>query len=245
MSVARSATALAAGLREYARTPVLLALLVGLPAYLLVVFGWVAPDTRVALSLPGGGTATAGVDAVYVALLAPMTAALVCAVAGLFATDTARDADGRLVVAGYRPRELLAARAGLVLVVALVVTDATLAATFLTPFSPAHLPLFVAATVAAGLCYGLLGVLAGLVVGRLTGVYLVLFGTLLDLFLLQNPLAEPTPLAALLPGYGPVRGAVAAGFGNGDPATLAPALAATLVAALLALGALSRSMTRP
>ena len=246
MSTARTATALWLGVRQHARTPVLLGLLVGLPAYMLVTFGLLVPDSPVPLSLPGGGSITASLAAVYVAMLTPMVAGLLAGIAGLFVMRATREADARLVIAGYRPREVLAARVGLLGVVGLVVTAVCVAATAVTPLAPAALPLFVAAALVAALLYGSLGVLAGLLFDRLAGVYLVLFGTMLDMFLFQNPLVEdPAAVAPYLPGYGPVRGAVAAAFAaSPDPWLLLPGLAYLAAVAAVALAAFYRS-TRP
>ena len=105
-------------------------------------------------------------------------------------------------------------------------------------------PLFVGiAVLLAALVYGLLGVLAGIVVDRLAGVYLALFGTMIDLFLVQNPLADPPGYAALLPGHAPVELAVDAGFSTGVAlATVGEGVAYLLVVGSVTALALSRTM---
>ncbi|WP_459193021.1 hypothetical protein [Halosimplex sp. J119] len=207
-------TALAAfvgGLREYARTPVLLALFVFLPAYLIGAFTRLVPSTTVPLDVPGAGTQTVAMTDVYAVFMVPLVGALVGALAGVFLMQTAREADARLVVAGARPASVVLARFGLLAVVGALVAAVSVA-TAATVFVPER-PLLVAlATLQAALVYGLLGVLAGLVVDRLAGVYLALFGTMLDVFLVQNPLADPPGYARLLPGHAPVELAVDAGF---------------------------------
>lgn len=246
MSDHRTATALRTGLREYRRMPVLWILLVGLPAYVLVGFGALIPDTTVLIDVPGGGRQAASMVDVYVTVFTPLVAGLVAGVAGLFLMRSTGDADGRLVVAGYRPREVILARVGLLVVVGAAVTAVSVAVATLAVVSPATLPGFVAATLLSALIWGLVGVLAGLVLGRLAGVYLILFGTTVDVFLVQNPLVTDRAwFAPLLPGYAPVRGAIDAGFSAGvDPGPYGVGLAVLGVLGALAVGAFSRS-TRP
>lgn len=212
---ARTRTAVVAGLREYARTPVLLGLLVVLPAYLIVVFGWVIPSTPVPIDLPDGGRTTVAMADAYAALAAPMVGALIGGIAGLFVMRASRDADGRLVIAGYHPREVVLARFALLAVAGVVVTGVAMVAVWLSvvPERPGWLAV---ATLSAALIYSMLGSLAGLVLRRVTGVYLLLFGPMLDLFLYQNPLAADTPwFATYLPGHFPVRLAIDAAFSSG------------------------------
>lgn len=199
------------GLREYARTPVLLALFVFLPAYLVGAFTRLVPASSAPLAVPGDGTQVVELAGVYAVVMVPLVGALVGALAGVFLMQTARASDARLVVAGARPASVLLARFGLLTVVGALVAAVSVAtaATLYVPERPLVLAL---ATLQAALVYGLLGVLAGLVVDRLAGVYLALFGTMLDLFLVQNPLADPPDYAALLPGHAPVELAVDAGF---------------------------------
>jgi hypothetical protein len=83
----------------------------------------------------------------------------------------------------------------------------------LTAFEPRHLGWYLLGTWLAALAYGMVGVLAGVLLDRLPGVYLVLFGSMVDLFVFQNPLATDTPDAAtLLPGHCPLGIAMAGGF---------------------------------
>jgi len=83
----------------------------------------------------------------------------------------------------------------------------------LTAFEPEHLGWFVVGTGLTALVYGMVGVLAGVLLARITGVYLILFGSMIDLFIFQNPLATDAPDAAqYLPGHYPLRVAMEAGF---------------------------------
>ncbi len=212
--MSRVGAAVLAGAREYRRTPVLLALLVFLPAYTVGLFAVVAPDAE-AVVHTGDGPVTVGLAEATPAFTAPMAAALVAGVAGLFLMRSAADTDRRLVVAGYRPWEVVAARAGLLVAVAGLATVVAVGVARVA-FVPASLAGFAAAGFLAALSYGLVGLLAGLVVGRLGGVYVVLFGAMLDLFVFQNPLATDAPAAArFLPGHYPVAMATDAAFGSG------------------------------
>jgi hypothetical protein len=240
--VTRVGAAALAGAREYARTPVLLALLVFLPAYVVLVFQSVVPEATVTLYL-GDTTARAGIDATLTAFMTPMAAALLAGVAGLFLMRSATAADGRLVVAGLRPHQVVLARLGLLAAVSAVATGAAVAAMWLT-FQPTRPLWFVAAALVAALTYGTLGVLAGTVFTRLAGVYLLLFGPMVDMFLYQNPLAPETPaVATALPGHFPLDVAMDAAFGGSpDPGSLALSLAYLGGAAALATAAFYRSL---
>lgn len=246
MSEYRTATALRMGLRTYRRMPLLWILLVGLPAYLLVGFAYLIPETTVVVEIPGDGTQSLSMVAVYVTTFAPLVAGLVGGIAGLFLMRATRDADSRLVLAGYRAREVVLARLGLLAAIGLLVSLVAVATATLTVISPANLLALFGATLLGAILWGLVGVLAGLVLDRLAGVYLVLFGTMVDMFLFQNPVvADRSTLAVFLPGYAPVRAAMDAGFSNSvDLATFGIGLAAAVVLGVLAIGAFYRS-TRP
>lgn len=242
MSRHRTLTALSMGLREYRRMPVLLALMAGLPAYMILVFGALIPETAVPVSVPGEGTQTLPLVDVYVAMFTPMVAGLVGAIAGLFLMRATREADSRLVIAGYRPREVLLARAGLLGVVGLFVTAIAVGAALTTSLQVAHLGWFVVATVFGALIYGLCGVLGGLVFDRLAGVYVVLFGSMIDMFVFQNPMvADRAAVAAYLPGHVPIELAIDAGFGTVETGTALAGLAAVAVLGLLTFGAFYRT----
>lgn len=216
----RVGTAVRLGARELRRTPLLLALLVGVPAYVIFVFTAVAPDGTAVVHV-GGETVRTTLPKAFPAFTTPMTAALLSGIAGLFLMETAAGGDSRLVVAGYRAREVVLARLGLLTAIAAVATGVSVAV-MLVSFEPERLGWFVAGSLLVALLYGMVGVLAGVLLDRLPGVYLVLFGSMLDLFVFQNPLATETPaIATALPGHYPIQLAMEAGFaGSVDPAPL-------------------------
>jgi hypothetical protein len=238
----RVRAALGVGGREYVRTPLLLALLVFLPAYFVAVLVRVVPDGSVPVELPSGSTTAPLADA-FAVTMAPMAAALVTGIAGLFLMHSAREADGRLALAGFRAPELVAGRLGLLGGVAGAVTGVATAVT-LVFVSPENLGWFVAGAGLVAVIYGMVGILAGIALDRLPGVYLLLFGPTLDLFLFQNPtVLDPHPVSALLPSHYGMSLAVAGGFGgSGSLETVALGLAYLLGLGLLAALALYRSL---
>lgn len=246
MSEYRVRTALRMGLREYRRMPLLWILLVGLPAYILGGFASFIPDTSVPVEVPGNGQQLLSMVDVYIATFTPLVAGLVGGIAGLFLVRATRDADARLVIAGYRAREVVLARVGLVAVIGVAVSAVSVATTSIVVFRPANLPAFAAATLLGAVIWGLLGVLAGIVLDRLGGVYLVLFGTMIDMFLFQNPLVEErAAVAPFLPGHAPVSAAIDSAFSSTvDLAVFGEGVVVVGVLGVLAVGAFYRS-TRP
>jgi ABC-type branched-subunit amino acid transport system permease subunit len=114
----------------------------------------------------------------------------------------------------------------------------------LLAFDPEAVGWYAVATVLAALLYGMVGVLAGVLMDRLPGVYLVMFGSMVDLFLFQNPLATDAPdVATLLPGHYPLALAMDAGFaGSVEVAHLGWGLAYLAVLTGLATLAFYRSL---
>jgi hypothetical protein len=239
----RLATAFEMGLREYARTPVLLALLAFLPAYFVGIFVYVLPASEVPITIPGAGRTLVATIEVYGVLLIPMMGALIGGLAGLFVMLTAREADGRLVVAGYRPVQLVVGRYALIAIAGLVAVGVSLAVLAIE-FVPERVGWVVVASLLLALTYGMLGTLSGLVLSRLAGVYTMLMLPMIDVFFFQNPMVEdPHWTAAYLPAHGVIEVATDAGFTDG--VSLNPLLGSAayfVLAALLATGAFYRSL---
>lgn len=240
--MSRTVTALRLGLREYVRTPVLLVLFAFLPVYFVAVFASVAPSTPVPVYLPGGGSAMHSTADAVVVLVAPIVTALVVGITGLFVLRATREADSRLVIAGFDVRSVVLARFGVLAAVAVVETAVTVAVA-LAFVSPAHLGGFALGILLAGATYGAVGVAVGVVLDRLSGVYLMLFGPTLDVFLFQNPMTDSTSeFAGLLPGHYASELVVAGGFGAGASAeTLGFGLVYLAVVGLVAGWAFVRS----
>lgn len=241
--MSRLVTSVGMGVRDIRRTPVLVALLVVLPAYLVGVFTYVAPDSAVAFELADGETVRVGMAEAFPAFTTPMVAALLGGIAGLFLMQSAADADSRLVIAGYRAYEVVLARLALLGVVSGIATLVAVGVMRIA-FAPVHLAWFACAVFLTALIYGMVGILAGVLLDRLPGVYLILFGTMVDLFLFQNPLAtDPPEVARFMPGHYPVTLAMDAGFSHGvELAPVGWSLGVLVFLTALAVGGFYRSM---
>ena len=234
----RIATATRLGFREQARRPLLLVLLVGLPFFFITRSIAATEELPRTLLLPGGGDVLTNMRDIHGAMMAAITVAFLVSLVGVFVMQSVRQADRRLVLAGFTPAQaliprllILAAAAGLVLVVSLAVTALS--------FTPQTWWAFTAGTLLVGLTYGLLGTLAGAVVGRLGATHLMLFGAMLDLGIVQNPMfgsGESPGWAMALPGYAPgrviVNGAFSGDFHAGSELALSIAWVLVLGAAV-------------
>lgn len=238
----RVGTALRSGATELGRTPLLLALLVFAPAYVIYLFTLVAPEGAAVVHL-GSETVQTPLSEAFPAFTTPMTAALLSGITGMFLMHSSAVADSRLVVAGYRAHQVVLARLGLLLGVSAVATVVSVGV-MLTAFQPADLGWFVLGTGLTALIYSMVGVLAGVLLARITGVYLILFGSMIDLFIFQNPLATDAPaLAQYLPGHYPLRLAMEAGFTGGvETSGLAWSLVYLGILTVVATGAFYREM---
>jgi hypothetical protein len=243
MTLPRTAVVVRMDARQERRRPLLLVLLVVVP---LVFISWnlsLATDEPRPITLPGPEpavvtaldlTATQGVS---------MTVGLLAALCGLFMMQAALEADGRLVVAGFRPLEVVAARLAVLAGGVVLVLAASVAVTAVE-FRPRSWLVFCVGALLAGGIYATIGALAAAVLDRLGAVYFVFFLPLLDLGVIQNPefwTGQPDPWTALLPAHGAVRVLVDGAFSPGFDATgdLVAALAwltATTTATVVVLG---------
>ena len=126
--------------------------------------------------------------------------------------------DRRLVFAGYRQSNLIAAKILAIAVVAIgvgVYTSAVLLG-FWRPSVSGWLAIVVGFSVIA-LIYGSFGLFLGVLVkGDLEGFFLIIMGGLFDTFL-QNPLGNPLankPVLQWFPSFGPMQFSVGAALGN-------------------------------
>lgn len=231
------------GLQEYRRTPVLLVLLVAAPVYVIGLFSIVVPTGQIPLHL-ASETVTADLKGFIGSLMAPVAGAFIGGITGLFVMKMTRGTDGRLVLAGYRPYQVGIARLLLLGSVGVLVTIVSMITLLLTGFTPASLAWFALATLFVTLVYAMVGVLAGAVLDTLSGVYLLLFVPMFDLFLFQNPLATDAPYFSIyLPGNYPMRLAMDAAFtGDVDTTALGWSLAVLVILSGLATAAFYRSL---
>jgi hypothetical protein len=170
--------------------------------------------------------------------MAKFTVAFVAALVGVFVVQASLQGDRRLILAGYRVREVIAARAA-VLLAATTVAVGVAALVTARAFEARSWTLVVSALLIAGLIYGAIGALAGALLDKLAATYLILFLLMADLSVVQTPMfhEQPVRFAWLLPGYGPTRlmleGAYAPSFRAGGELVLALAWLAGLALAVV------------
>jgi hypothetical protein len=214
----RTATRMA--FRDQRRRPLILILLVLVPAYVIL---WSVAETKPTprtISLPGGEWVSTTMKALHGPGMAGLMVAFLAALVGVFVTHSALQGDRRLVLAGMRARQVILARA-IVLVAATLVAVVVSAAMLALVVTPASWPPVIAALVLTALIYAAIGALVGAVLDKLPATYLILFLVMTDLGVVQSPMFHATPprFAWLLPGYPLDRLLYAGGFSPGFHAT--------------------------
>lgn len=213
-------------LREQARRPLLVILLVTLPFFFITrAIAATDRDPR-RIGLPGGGEIVTDMQALHGASMVAITIAFLAGLCGAFIMRSARASDRRLVVAGFTPGEALAARVAVLGAVTLLAVAVSLAVTALS-FDPASWPWFVTGNLLVGLLYAAAGALAGALLGQLGATYTLLFAAMLGMGILQNPMfgdGTPDGAALLAPDYGAGRVLIDGAFGAGFAAWGALAL---------------------
>jgi hypothetical protein len=243
-SVSRSpwAASLWAAVRDYRRNRVLWALLLGVPALFVALAAAETPTTPMPVALVDGArqfTTMIPLRHIHAGEMAAIATALLAGVAGLFVVTGASDGDRRLVLAGFRPRHVLAGHLG-VIVGAALLTSAVSIAVSAAFFSPQLWSEYVGAILFIAMTYAMIGVLLGPLVGRLGGLYLLLLLSIVDVGYGQTVMFHPFPPSwgAYLPTRGAGRllvdGSFTAGFEQYGSSLLALAwLAALTVGAAL------------
>jgi hypothetical protein len=230
-AAARTATAMA--FRDQRRRPLVLILLVVVPAYVIL---WSVAETKPTprtIGLPGGIWVTTTMKALHGPGMAGLMVAFVAALVGVFVMRSAIDGDRRLVLAGLRPRDAVLARL-IVLGATTLVAVGVSAAMLALGLTPRSWPAVIAALVLMGLTYASIGALIGALLDRLPAIYLILFLVMTDLGVVQSPMFHVTPsrLAPPLPGYAPDRLLYAGAFSPGFHAAGELLLAVGWLAAL-------------
>lgn len=214
-------TATGMGLREQARRPLLLVLLVVVPLVFISWSFWVTEDQPRQITLPGGEQIVVTMRDLHGAVMVPITVAFLAGLVGLFVVRSALESDRRLVVAGFRPGEVVVPRIAVLVIATLVVVAASLAVTAID-FVPERWLTFAGANLLAGLTYGAIGALAGALLGQLGAAYFMFFMPMMDFGVVQNPMffdGEPQDWASLLPGWGSTRVLVDGAFSGSFEAT--------------------------
>ena len=221
-------------------------LLVVLPFFFITrAIASTVPQPRV-VPLPGGGEVLSNMQDVHGATMAAITIAFLAGLCGLFIMQSAREADRRLVVAGFAPVEVVLPRLILIGAATAVVVATSLVVTALS-FTPQQWLPFIVANLLIGLTYGSIGAIAGVLLGRLGGTYFMLFLPMVDLGIAQTPMfgdGTPDGWALVLPGYGGGRVLVDASFASGFHAggELLIGLAWALVSLVAVTAVLTRSI---
>jgi hypothetical protein len=222
--------------RDQLRRPLIPILLVIIPVFIVV---WsvaiTQPESR-RIELGHGVWVTTTMKALHGPEMAKFTVAFVVALVGVFVMRAALQGDRRLVVAGLRASEAVAAR----LIVLFTATSVAVVASAIAVafnFTPRAWFPVVGALVLTGLIYAGIGALVGVLLDKLAATYAILFIVAADLSVVQTPMfhASPSRYAALLPGYGPTRvmldGAFAPTFGAWAPLAIGFAWATALTVA--------------
>lgn len=223
----RTLTATSMAFTDQRRRPLLLILLVVVPAYVITRSIAITQATPRRIAIPGDVVVTTTMRELHGAVMAGTAIAFVAALCGVFVMQAALQGDRRLVIAGFRPGETVIARLTVLAAVTALVVSVSMGVTA-GSFTPASWGPFVAAAVLTGLIYAALGALAGALLDKLAATYLMLFVVLTDLGVAQNPMfgsGSPRPWATLLPGYGPGRVMVDGAFSRGFHAAGALAIA--------------------
>ena len=205
-SWARLRSGLGHAWQEYRRNTALWVLLVGIPVLFISLSIRVTPDDPAPVRLVEAGRnfiAILSMADVHGAIMVAITVAFLAGLAGLFVVLGSADGDRRLVLAGFKTREVLASRLGIIAMAALLVTTVSLAVTSFS-FQPEQWPTFALASLAVAVTYAMIGVVVGPIVGKLGGLYLMFILPFLDVGLAQNVMfdAAPPTWGAWMPGRG-------------------------------------------
>jgi hypothetical protein len=215
---ARLVAVLRAGVREYRRNRVLWVLLVGVPAVFIGLAIAVTVDKPGPVSLVDGArqfTAMLSQRRMHAATMAPVTSAFLAGLMGLFIVTASAAGDRRLVLAGYRPREVLAGRLGVIGAATVVTVTAAVSVSGIW-YPPQQWMVYAGANLLIALTYAMIGVLVGPLTGRLGGLYLILLLAFIDVGLGQTVMFPGGPPAwgAFLPGRGASRMLIDGAFTN-------------------------------
>lgn len=188
----RFRTPLGMYLREYYRTPLNLVLLAIIPVLLILSFGDAL--SRLGDLFGVGLTPNAGK-----ALGALWAAAFLSGIMGFFMIVGAREADRRLVRAGYSTLQVVSLRLATILVLSIITTTVSYLV-LITQLTPENYGLTFAAIYLAALIYGAIGILIGsLISGQLEGSFAMLFFFVMDTFIASPLFGRTSEIFDLLP----------------------------------------------
>ena len=198
-----------AGSREYRRNRVLWGVLVVVPVVFIALAIAVTPTVPGPVTLVNGAssyTEMISMRRIHAATMVPVTSAFLAGLTGLFMVTGSASGDRRLVLAGFRRREVLAARMAVIMAAAAVSTIVAVVVSGAW-YPPRQWAAFIAANMLVALIYAMIGLLVGPHTGRLGGLYLILLLAFVDVGLGQTIMfgdRQPT-WGAYLPSRGPSR----------------------------------------
>lgn len=212
----RLAAGIRYGLRDNRRNLALWMLLVVLPVFFISLSFYITPDDPAPVILIERGIAQTQVLSmadVHGAIMVPITIAFLAGLTGMFVVQGSLEADARLVLAGFKPREILASRVGVIALAGVLTTVVSLAITAID-FSPESWFWFATGNVLVAATYGMVGALIGALFGRIGGLYLMFLLPFIDVGIGQNVMfsAAPPEWGSFLPARGAVQVLVDAAF---------------------------------
>jgi ABC-2 type transport system permease protein len=242
-------TAIRLSLAGQARNRFAWILLVAFIPMWYLLSGSMFPHTGVRFVLRATGT-TMVVDGHNIGLISTGLNSI-CLLTGFVvftAVRRARSFDRRLVLSGYRPAALIAAKTNAALVQAIGI-GAYAAIVLLFFWRPPGLWTIAVAFMLGAATYAALGLLIGVLVrGDLEGFFLIIMISIMDTFL-QDPMDNPVankPILEFFPSYGPTQFAVGGAFHHQVLASMAAmSLAWTAAFALAGLAVMRLRMPRP
>lgn len=220
MNVERIRTALELRFRQYARDRLFLALLVYLPVAYVGVISQMTPSVDLPVRVSVGLLTMElmrPMGEINGVVMAAAASVFITGIVGLFTMFRSRGADSRLVRAGFGPTNLVVARIGLLLAVAIVATGFGTGVLLFSVW-PNFLGQFVFGVIVLAVTYGLVGLAVGQTFDRLAGLYVMLFVPMLDIAVFQNPTfvrGEPSTWMTVLPSYHAMQIVLDATFGDG------------------------------
>lgn len=209
MRVNQLSTLFGITIRENTRNYVLIGLLIVLPVAFITVAFSVTQDAQMPIDLLINGetqTVMRGLPAVHGVAMVPLTSTILAGIVGLLLMQDVRNTDGRLVLSGYRAREVIGARLGTLAILAALVTVVSVGVMAYDAW-PEQPLFFLLSIFVVTLLYGLVGMLIGVIFTRVAGLWMILVLSMLDIGLFQSPLfpmGDDSWWVAVLPGHYPM-----------------------------------------
>lgn len=198
------------GLKQYLRNALFVVLLVILPPTFITLSFVVTPDVPASVAVSEGGRAidlSLGMANLHGAVMVPMTVAFLAGILGMFVMLSSREADRRLVNAGYPPFLLLLVRLGIITIISVLITAVAVGVTITTGFVPDQLAAFFLINLVSALHYAFIGAIVGTFLSAMSGTYVMFFVPMIDIGFIQNPMLVREGVAWWakgLPGFAPM-----------------------------------------